>query len=62
MRVTESIPIYRARLTGQAGAIGFSDLLRGVKVQIRPRARPSAAELAAVNAAPLIRPMARPGE
>jgi len=40
MRVTEGIPIYRARLSGEAGALNFRDLLNGVKPVIRPRARP----------------------
>ena len=49
MRVTESIPVYRARLSGHAGAIGLSDLLlsRPGHVRLaqkgeftRPRARP----------------------
>ncbi len=39
-RVTESIPIYQARLTGQTGPVRFSELLRGVKPIIRPQARP----------------------
>ncbi len=43
MRVTEAIPIYRARLTGQTGPIAFSALLRGEKPLIRPRARPEPA-------------------
>ena len=63
MRVTESIPIYQARLSGQTGPIRFSALLRGDKPQLRPRARPTPAELAAatvVPTAPLLRPMARP--
>ncbi len=29
MRVAESLPIYRARLSGQAGQVGFTDLLKG---------------------------------
>ncbi len=29
MRVAESLPIYRARLTGQTGPVAFTDLLRG---------------------------------
>ena len=39
-RVTEAIPIYRARLTGQTGTIRFAELLIGEKPLIRPRARP----------------------
>jgi len=49
-RVTEAIPIYRARLTGQTGTIRFAELLIGEKPLIRPRARPE----------PSIRPEARP--
>jgi soluble lytic murein transglycosylase len=41
-RVTESIPIYEARLSGQAGPINFSRLLTGEKPVLRPRARPDA--------------------
>ena len=29
MRVAESLPIYRARLTGQVGPVAFTDLLKG---------------------------------
>ncbi len=41
-RVTEAIPIYRARLSGQTGTIRFAELLIGEKPLIRPRARPVA--------------------
>lgn len=40
MRVTEGIPVYRARLTGQTGPVAFSKLLRGAMPLIRPRPRP----------------------
>ena len=40
MRVTESMPIYQARLSGQTGQVNFSALLRGDKPQMRPMARP----------------------
>ncbi len=40
-RVTEAIPIYRARLSGQTGTIRFAELLIGEKPLIRPRARPA---------------------
>ncbi|WP_210529230.1 transglycosylase SLT domain-containing protein [Rubellimicrobium arenae] len=40
MRVSESIPIYRARLTGEAGPVEFTRLLRGEPPHIRPEARP----------------------
>ncbi|WP_373635750.1 lytic transglycosylase domain-containing protein [Yoonia sp. SS1-5] len=57
MRVTESIPIYQARLTGQAGPVAFTDLLIGEKPLLRPRARPLPQ---AVEDTPSIRPIARP--
>ncbi len=41
MRVTESIPVYEARLTGKTGPIRFTDLLIGVKPIIRPQLRPA---------------------
>ena len=40
MRVTEAIPVYRARLSGETGEVRFADLLVGEKPLIRPRARP----------------------
>ena len=40
MRVTESIPVYQARLTGQTGPIKFMELLIGEKPLVRPMARP----------------------
>ena len=40
MRVTESIPIYQARLTGVTGSVRFTDLLLGSKPLLRPVARP----------------------
>ncbi len=39
MRVTEAMPVYRARLTGSAGTVGFLDMLRGEKPLLRPVAR-----------------------
>ncbi len=39
MRVTESIPVYEARLTGEVGPVRFTTLLIGSKPLIRPRAR-----------------------
>lgn len=39
MRVAESIPVYRARLSGVAGPIDFTALLRGEKPVRRPEAR-----------------------
>ena len=63
MRVTESIPIYQARLTGQAGQINFSALLRGDKPQLRPMTR-SDIETVQALASPAalfqLRPVARP--
>ncbi|MXQ08390.1 transglycosylase SLT domain-containing protein [Alphaproteobacteria bacterium GH1-50] len=50
MRVTESLPVYRARLTGEVGPIRFSEELRAMPGHerqaikgelIRPRARPA---------------------
>ncbi|SHH04983.1 soluble lytic murein transglycosylase [Cognatiyoonia sediminum] len=40
MRVTESIPIYQARLTGEVGPVQFTELLTGFKPLVRPIARP----------------------
>ncbi|SIT85565.1 soluble lytic murein transglycosylase [Yoonia rosea] len=58
MRVTESIPVYQARLTGQTGPVRFTELLIGKKPLLRPRARP---EPVASNAASdVVRPVARP--
>jgi soluble lytic murein transglycosylase len=41
MRVTESIPVYEARLTGEAGPIKFMELLIGEKLLVRPKVRPA---------------------
>ena len=75
MRVSEAIPVYRARLSGEAGEIRFEALLVGEKPLIRPVARPEQdppadpAQPAAQPAAPIapggpsaVRPIARPGE
>ena len=40
MRVTESLPVYQARLTGRTGPIRFTDILNGVKPVVYPVARP----------------------
>ena len=40
MRVTEGIPVYRARLTGQIGPVAFTDILIGAAPVFRPVARP----------------------
>ncbi len=39
-RVTESLPVYQARLSGQAGPVQFTALLIGQKPVLRPVARP----------------------
>jgi soluble lytic murein transglycosylase len=57
MRVTESIPVYEARLTGQTGPVRFTELLIGKKPLLRPRARP---QQAVARAVPDVRPVARP--
>lgn len=56
MRVTESIPIYEARLTGRTGPVRFTQLLIGDKPLARPKVRPQ------IWAAPItsLRPSARP--
>jgi len=62
MRVTESIPVYEARLTGSAGQVRFTDLLIGKKPVFRPRARPLPGSVRSefAPAAPDVRPTARP--
>ena len=40
-RVTESLPVYQARLSGQAGPVQFTPLLIGQKPVLRPVARPA---------------------
>ncbi|MEL6958928.1 MAG: lytic transglycosylase domain-containing protein [Pseudomonadota bacterium] len=57
MRVTEGIPVYRARLTGRIGPVSFTDLLIGAKPVIRPQLRPN--NLAGPTETSL-RPVARP--
>ena len=42
MRVTESIPVYEARLTKATGPLDFTALLIGEKPLLRPRTRPVA--------------------
>ena len=54
MRVTESMPVYEARLTGQVGPVRFMELLVGAPPMIRPRARPDDAGV------PPLRPEVRP--
>jgi soluble lytic murein transglycosylase len=58
MRVTESIPIYQARLTGQTGPVRFTELLIGKKPLLRPRARPE--RVASDAPSDVVRPVARP--
>ncbi len=57
MRVTESIPIYQARVSGETGPIELTKMLVGVKPLLRPRARPLPQ---VVGDAPSVRPIARP--
>ncbi|NBR53089.1 MAG: lytic transglycosylase domain-containing protein [Rhodobacteraceae bacterium] len=64
-RVTEAIPIYRARLSGQTGTIRFAELLIGEKPLIRPRARPAPPVTLSEPSSPTAlgtspRPLARP--
>lgn len=40
MRVSESIPVYRARLSGETGPVAFTRLLLGKKPVVRPQIRP----------------------
>jgi soluble lytic murein transglycosylase len=58
MRVTESIPVYQARLTGQTGPVRFTELLIGKKPLLRPRARPE--RVASDAPSDVVRPVARP--
>lgn len=69
MRVAEGIPVYRARLTGEAGTVAFTALLRGERPVVRPEARPERAEaeraavvgrLSTSDFAAALRPRARP--
>lgn len=55
-RVTESLPVYEARLTGRTGPVQFTRLLMGEKPITRPVARPTLLQ----EAAPDVRPVARP--
>lgn len=73
MRVTESIPVYRARLTGQTRPVNFTSLLMGEKPIVRPQLRPvpvARADDAPIAAPPrpsapepvqAVRPLPRPG-
>ncbi len=68
-RVAESIPVYRARLTGTANPVRFTDLLKGEKPLVRPIARGEAPEQGesavstqsvSTSDAPPLRAVARP--
>ncbi|SDE70804.1 transglycosylase SLT domain-containing protein [Limimaricola pyoseonensis] len=52
MRVTESIPVYRARLTGETGRVRFSDILNGKPPFVRPELRPGEREPVLAEAEP----------
>ena len=56
MRVTESIPVYQARLSGVAGPVAFTKLLLGEKPLVRPVARPATAEASTTGVRPIARP------
>ncbi|MEL6571854.1 MAG: lytic transglycosylase domain-containing protein [Pseudomonadota bacterium] len=67
MRVTESIPVYQARLTGRTGRVAFTSLLLGEKPLNRPALRPIEFPPEIVDEPPLVleqadgpRPVARP--
>ena len=57
MRVTESIPIYEARLSGLTGRVRFKDLLIGIKPILRPKGRPAKLDTTQFEA-----PVATPSE
>ena len=59
MRVTEGIPVYRARLTGRIAPVAFTDILIGAAPVIRPVARPDRVPAVVVDATP---PVRRAGE
>jgi soluble lytic murein transglycosylase len=66
MRVAEGLPVYRARLSGEAGPVAFTALLRGERPFVRPLARPereaAVGRLSTSDVAPSpsLRPRARP--
>ncbi|WP_281981580.1 lytic transglycosylase domain-containing protein [Thalassorhabdomicrobium marinisediminis] len=62
MRVTEGIPVYRARLTGEIGPVRFTDLLIGQQPMIRPRMRPDDLARAPVEDAAALEPEAPPAD
>ena len=53
MRVSESIPVYRARLTGETGPVNFTDLLKGKPPHVRPQAREAGTLMAETSPAPV---------
>ena len=55
-RVTESLPVYEARLTGQTGPVSFTRLLLGEKPVNRPVARPENLGVAQPAVTPETRP------
>ena len=64
MRVTEGVPIYRARLTGRIAPVAFTDYLVGAVPVLRPQARPereAEAPLPAVRRAGQLSPQAPAG-
>ncbi|MFQ6553599.1 transglycosylase SLT domain-containing protein [Aestuariibius insulae] len=65
MRVTESMPVYEARLTGRVNPVDFEQLIKGIKPITRPTARPSARDVDVLVAEQdrgleTFRPQARP--
>ncbi len=53
MRVSESLPVYRARLTGETGPVNFTDLLNGKPPHVRPQAREAGTLMAETAPAPV---------
>lgn len=63
MRVTEGIPVYRARLSGRIGPVNFTDILIGAAPVIRPELRPTPALVpAGADPIPTRPPVRRAGE
>lgn len=58
MRVTEGIPVYRARLSGRIAPVRFTDLLIGEQPLVRPVSRPDRTASTAPSGSGL-RPVAR---
>lgn len=59
-RVSEALPLYRARLGGGAQPVAFTPLLEGLAPRLRPRPRPAPRVVADPEAATVPRPLARP--